>query len=92
VVWLLGNRLPAVQVLFRLCDEGVLEVESLDHRAPAWIGLFLGRYQNLKPDLADAALAYLAEREDITTVFTLDRRDFATYRREDGRAFDLLPP
>jgi predicted nucleic acid-binding protein len=53
---------------------------------------FRGRYQNLKPDLADAALAYLAEREDITTVFTLDRRDFATYRRQDGRAFDLLPP
>ena len=59
--------------------------------APAWIASFMGRYRNLRPDLAYAALAYLAEREDITTVFTLDRRDFSTYRRQDGTAFRLLP-
>ena len=91
VAWLLGHRLPAVQALLRLCDEGVLQVEPLDNRAPAWIAAFMGRYQNLQPDLADAALAYLAEREDITTLFTLDRRDFSAYRRGDGRAFTLLP-
>ena len=47
-------------------------------------------------DLADAKdllriEALLTEREDITTLFTLDRRDFSAYRRQDGRAFTLLP-
>jgi uncharacterized protein len=92
VVWLLGDNLPAVQALLRLCDEEVLQVESLDRRAPGWISDFLARYRNLRPDLADAALAYLAEREDISTLFTLDRRDFSVYRRQDGRPFTLLPP
>jgi hypothetical protein len=91
VAWLLGHRLPAVQSLLRLCDEGVLEIEPLDSRAPAWIAAFISRYRNLEPDLADAALAYLAERENITTLFTLDRRDFSAYRRKDGRTFTLLP-
>lgn len=31
-------------------------------------------------DLADAALVRIAERERITTIFTVNRRDFSVYR------------
>ena len=41
--------------------------------------------------LADASLVYLAQREDISTVFTLDRRDFSVYRFKGNQAFRLLP-
>jgi predicted nucleic acid-binding protein len=58
--WLLRDSWPGAQALLRLCDEGVLRVEPLDGRAPAWMAGFMGRYRNLRPDLADAALAYLA--------------------------------
>lgn len=91
MVWLLGDNLLAVQAVLPLCEKGVLEVETLNGRAPAWISAFMGRYRNVRPDLADAALVYLAEREDITTIFTLDRRDFSTYRRQDGSPFAHLP-
>ena len=37
------------------------------------------RYQDIRPQLADAALVYLAGREGIDTIFTLDRRDFGVY-------------
>jgi predicted nucleic acid-binding protein len=38
------------------------------------------RYERLPMDFADATLVVLAERFGAGTVFTLDRRDFATYR------------
>lgn len=49
------------------------------------------RYHDLQVDLADAALLAIAERDDLITVFTTDRRDFRVYRRLDGRPFRLLP-
>ncbi len=41
--------------------------------------------------LADASLVYLAERDQIDTVLTLDRRDFSIYRFGNNRSFTLLP-
>ncbi len=41
--------------------------------------------------IADAALMYLAEREGIDTLFTLDRRDFSIDRTTDGRALRIVP-
>ena len=43
------------------------------------------------PQLADAALVYLANREGIDTIFTLDYRDFAVYRSAHKRAFRVVP-
>ena len=56
-----------------------------------WIIAFLERYATAEAQLADAALMYLAEREGIDTVFTLDRRDFSIYRTTDGRALTIIP-
>jgi predicted nucleic acid-binding protein len=44
-----------------------------------------------RPQLADAALVYLAARERIDNIFTLDRRDFLIYRTGRRRAFRILP-
>jgi predicted nucleic acid-binding protein len=41
--------------------------------------------------LANAALVYLADREGIDTIFTLDRRDFGVYRSTQKRAFRIVP-
>ncbi len=41
-------------------------------------------------DLADASLVWLAEGTGVTTIMTLDVRDFSRYRLPDGRAFDIL--
>jgi hypothetical protein len=49
------------------------------------------RYSDLRPQLADLSLLYLAQRERIGTVFTLDRRDFTVFRDHRGRAFNLIP-
>jgi predicted nucleic acid-binding protein len=48
------------------------------------------RYADIRPQLADAALVYLAEREGIDTIFTLDQRDFSVYRSGRRRPFRIL--
>jgi predicted nucleic acid-binding protein len=41
-------------------------------------------------DLADASLCWLAEQSGVTSILTLDVRDFSRYRLAEGRAFDIL--
>ena len=41
-------------------------------------------------DLADASLVWLAADTGVTTIMTLDVRDFSRYRLPDGRAFEIL--
>lgn len=51
------------------------------------------RYADHPMDLADASLVTAAENHRTTRIFTLDRRDFTTYRARIGRsrkAFTLL--
>jgi predicted nucleic acid-binding protein len=46
-------------------------------------------YQNM--DFADATLVYLAKRESLSVMLTVDQADFATYRIEGKRQFRVVP-
>jgi predicted nucleic acid-binding protein len=92
--WLLRSHPAAVQRLLRSCAEtsrGFLEILPLSSAEAGEIADVMTAYQDIQPQLADAALVYLARREDIDTIFTLDRRDFAVYRSAQRRPFRLLP-
>lgn len=41
-------------------------------------------------DFADASLVWLAADSGVTSVMTMDVRDFSRYRLPDGRAFEIL--
>lgn len=41
-------------------------------------------------DLADATLVWLAAETGVTTILSLDVRDFSRYRLPDGRRFEIL--
>lgn len=49
------------------------------------------RYRDRPMDFADAALVRVAEREHITTIFTIDQQDFRIYQPRHARHFHLLP-
>jgi predicted nucleic acid-binding protein len=49
------------------------------------------KYRDLPMDLADAALVRVAEREKVSRIFTIDRRDFELYRPRGIRRFTILP-
>jgi predicted nucleic acid-binding protein len=89
--WLLQHDSNAVDGLFKAFSKGLFALLPCDESAMPALAAFLYRYPKLKPDLADAMLVHLAEREGIETVFTLDRRDFSIYRYGRKRRLKLLP-
>jgi uncharacterized protein len=72
-------------------DQGFLSFLPLDAAAAAQLARFLAGYAKMGSQLADAALVHLADREDIRTVFTLDRRDFTAYRTRSNRRLHVVP-
>jgi hypothetical protein len=56
------------------------------------IDRLFAQYLDMQPQLADLALLRLAERENLDTVFTLDRRDFTVFRLKGRKPLRLLPP
>jgi predicted nucleic acid-binding protein len=89
--WLLRSDPQAVQQMLLWLNAGAITAVPLGDEAAIWIAGFLRKYYKLKPQLADASLVYLAERDDLDTVFTLDRRDFSVYRFGRNRRFRILP-
>ena len=89
--WILRGYTGAVERLLQSISAGFLELLSIQSTEAANIGKVMQKYKAIRPQLADAALVYLAERDDFDTVFTLDRRDFSVYRLGRGRAYHIIP-
>lgn len=89
--WLLRSSPRAVQQLLRSIDGGFLELLPLAGAEAEAIAALMKRYEDIQPQLADATLVYLANREQIETIFTLDRRDFSIYRFGRRRTFHIVP-
>lgn len=67
---------------------GVVELATDDwHRCAELVE----RYTDLRLDLIDASLVAAAERLGVTTIATMNRRDFAVVRPRHAEAFELLP-
>ncbi len=89
--WLLREEPGGARALGGLIQSGSVKLIELDESALHWIITFVERYASIAAQMADAAVMYIAEREGIDTVFTLDRRDFSVYRTTDGRALEIMP-
>ena len=89
--WLLRRRSGAVRQLLDSVSAGFLELLPVESAEAAEIGKLIEKYRNIRPQLADAALVYLAERDGFDVIFTLDRRDFSVYQAGPKRAFRIIP-
>ena len=49
------------------------------------------KYRDRPMDLADASLVRLAERESLSTIFTIDHDEYETYRIKGRSRFRVLP-
>lgn len=81
----------AQEALWIMLEQGDLQVifQGPDHYQR--IRALMQKYKDLPMDLADASLVCLAEQRGIQDIFTLDRRDFLTYRFSGRRPFRLWP-
>jgi hypothetical protein len=90
-VWLLRDYPRAVQQLLKSLGSGFVELLPLTSLEADAIAAILKKYENLRPQLADASLVYLANRDGVETIFTLDRRDFSVYRSARKKPFRIIP-
>jgi predicted nucleic acid-binding protein len=89
--WLLRNQERPLDRILDAQISGMFELMSLESDSLTAIAAIMRRYENIRLQLADAALVYLADRENIRTIFTLDRRDFSIIRLKRNRPFRLIP-
>lgn len=89
--WLLRDYPLAFENLLRSTNGGFLEVLPITGKDSGQIIEVMKRYASLRSQFADATLVHLANRENVRTIFTLDRRDFSVYRTARKRAFGILP-
>lgn len=88
--YLLDFALRAQTTLLSFVAAGGVEVIDLTTAELPRAAALMAKYQNLPMDFADASLVVLAERLSTRSIFTLDHRDFSTYRI--GReSFRLIP-
>lgn len=81
---LLGPAAPGAHELMRFVAEGGLHVWFLDDGRISRAFELMNDYADAPMDLADASLVVAAEALGARKVFTLDRKDFNTYRVRRG--------
>lgn len=91
--WLVRRQLgtTAEVAIYRAAASGELRVEPLTASDWARVAELCDTYSDIGLDAADASLVALAERLDLSTIATLDERDFRIIRPSHINAFDLVP-
>jgi predicted nucleic acid-binding protein len=89
--WLLRRTPRAVQRLLGSVNTDFVELLSLAGSEAEAVAALMKKYESIRPQLADIALVYLAGRDGIETIFTLDHRDFSIYRSNRRRSFSIIP-
>lgn len=90
-MYLFSFSWPAQEALWNILETGTVQILPLGQTDVAPMKSLMAKYRDLPMDMADAALVWLAEREGIRRVLTLDQRDFAVYRLPRKGRFTLLP-
>jgi predicted nucleic acid-binding protein len=91
--WLIESRLgPAAEAAF-LASVVSGELTRVDLADADWqrYVVLIETYVDLGLGLVDASVVAVAERVGITTLATLNRRDFTVVRPRHVEAFDLIP-
>lgn len=88
---LVGDSRKEMEASWKFLRSGALLMLPIEDSEHQEIHALMSRYWDRPMDFADATLVHLAKRESLSTVFTVDRGDFETYRIDGRRRFRVLP-
>jgi predicted nucleic acid-binding protein len=88
---LVGDGRAEMEAAWSFVRTGALLVATIEDSELAAIHALMSRYWDRPMDFADATLVYLAKRESLPTILTVDYADFETYRIAATRRFRVLP-
>ena len=88
---LVGDTRSEMEAAWRFVRSGALVLGTIEHAELQHVHGLMSRYWDRPMDFADGTLVYLARREFLSVILTVDHADFATYRMEGKRQFRVLP-
>jgi predicted nucleic acid-binding protein len=88
---LVGDTPREMDITWRFVRSGALTVAPIADRDLPDIEALMRKYHDRPMDYADATLVHLADRESLSTVFTIDHDDFETYRVGGRKRLRILP-
>ena len=88
---LVGDKRTEVEAAWKFVRSGALTLATIGHEELVDIHALMTRYWDRPMDFADGTLVYLARRESLSTILTVDQADFRTYRIEGKQQFRVLP-
>ena len=88
---LAGDTRSEMEAAWRFVRSGALVLGTIEHAELQHVHGLMSRYWDRPMDFADGTLVYLARREFLSVILTVDHADFATYRIEGKRQFRVLP-
>jgi hypothetical protein len=93
VCYLIASRLghQAMRRFVSSVTPETIQVKSVTTEDLVRVYQILEQYADNQLDFTDAAIVAIAERLNITRVYTLDRRDFSIIRPSHCDYFELLP-
>ena len=78
--------------LLEAVERGLLVSRFDTQTAAPRLAELVAKYADRSMDFADACLVYMSEQTKECTIVTIDRADFAVYRRHGREAIPLLLP
>jgi uncharacterized protein len=91
VFHLIGSHPGAIASAWGFLHSGAVTVHPIEDADLPLLEELMRKYADRPMDFADATLVRLAERESLTTIFTIDHDDFETYRIDGRRRFRIVP-
>jgi predicted nucleic acid-binding protein len=88
---LVGDSRAEMEAAWSLVRTGAIALATIEDSELTHLRTLMSRYWDRPMDFADATLVYLAKRESLSTILTVDHADFDTYRIEGRRRFRVLP-
>jgi len=88
---LVGDTRSEMEAAWRFVRSGALVLGTIEDAELQHVHGLMSRYCDRPMDFADGTLVYLAKREFLSVILTVDHADFATYRIEGKRQFRVLP-
>src|SRR5947208_3294642 len=82
---LTGDSRSEMESAWKFIRSGALVLGVIEDSELEYVHALMSRYWDRPMDFADATLVYLARREALTAILTVDHADFATYRIEGKR-------
>jgi uncharacterized protein len=88
---LTGGSRREMEAAWKFVRSGALCLAEIKETELPHLNILMSRYADRPMDFSDATLVFLARRESLSCILTVDHADFSTYRIEGKRQFRIVP-